>query len=190
MSSIGCVSCSTNVMAAMCPAAANLMGVNGANAGSNASGGATGAIGGAAKGFMQAIEQALTQSGVGAAGSNYGAPANAGAVTSGQSPQAAMRSFMTNLVGAMHQAGISGGGQQSASADIQSLLQQLSSGTANGANGSSLSNLQSSFQNLVSALGGASSNSNTPNLQSFLQNLMQNIGGSGQSSGVLVNTSA
>jgi len=74
------------------------------------------------------------------------------------------------------------------SADIQSLIQQLSSSssTDSSSSNSTQSDLQKSFQNLLSALGG-SSDSSTATLENFLKNLANNLEGAG-SSGNVVNT--
>ena len=77
------------------------------------------------------------------------------------------------------------------SADIQSLIQQLSSSSSSDSSSSNSSNstqsdLQKSFQSLLSALGG-SSNSSTATLENFLTNLASNLEGSGNS-GNIVNT--
>lgn len=175
--------------------------------------------------LMNAIEQALGQT----LSDSSGLPpvtSTAKATTSSsatQDPQAALQAFLHSLFAALHQAGgrghgmtasdgvenggsspVSGVGQHhrgnsSLVANIQTLLQQLSSiSQSNSATGQSslsdaLSNLNSSFQNLIDAINksqGHGAAAVAPTLQSFLQNLQQDLSGGQNISGAVVSTKA
>ena len=76
-------------------------------------------------------------------------------------------------------------GGSNISADIQSLIQQLSSSSSSSSSDSTAnSDLQQSFQSLLSALGGSG---NSSSLDSFLQTLANNLQGA-TSTGNVVNT--
>ena len=85
-------------------------------------------------------------------------------------------------------------------ADIQNLIQELTSSTSSsgttstsnsGTTSSALSDLQTSFQNLINALNGSGStnSSSTSSLETFLSNLASNLEGS-SSTGNIVATKA
>jgi hypothetical protein len=83
-------------------------------------------------------------------------------------------------------------GQNRLGQSVQSLLQQISSGT--GAS-STVSDLTDAFANLVNALGGGSGTDGggtAPTLQAFLEKFQQDLqsGGNISTSGLSVNTAA
>ena len=155
--------------------------------------------------FMSAIEQALGQS------LSDNAGVSSATSSSAKDPQAALQAFLHNLISALHQQATSNGvdtagnngGSSSAvgsrprgglSANIQGLLQQLSSnklGASKDSPGSdALDSLNSSYQNLINAINAHKQGSSTTNLQSFLQNLQQDLNGGQSISGAVVNTTA
>ena len=142
--------------------------------------------------FAQSLQQALSQ--LGGSGSSS---SSANAQTA-QTAQTAIQSFLQQLLAALHQAGTGHASQQAdgdgdggveassaaaharhhhgvsgynatLQADLQSLMQQVSSSSA------SNSGLQQSFQGMLSAMG-ASNSSNT--LGGFLQSIASNMQGS------------
>ena len=182
--------------------------------------------------FMSAIEQALGQSLSRTAGAVTAAvpPNSASATSPAQDPQSALNPFLHNLFAALNQASgpgagtsatnnpsnmgnpsVSGAGHHhhggsNLTANIQSLLQQLSSSSQSTSSSNSsmsssnsirgtdaISNLSSSFQGLMSAVDtsqGRGPSSTTPNLQSFLQNLLQDLKGGQNISGAVISTKA
>jgi hypothetical protein len=182
--------------------------------------------------FMSAIEQALGQSLSRSAGAVTAAvtPNSASATNPAQDPQSALNPFLHNLFAALNQATGSGNGASATdnpsnmgnpsvsgvghhhhggsnlTANIQSLLQQLSSSsqstssinsstsTSNQTSGAdALSNLSSSFQGLMSAVDtsqGRGASSTAPSVQSFLQNLLQDLKGGQNISGAVISTKA
>jgi len=182
--------------------------------------------------FMSAIEQALGQSLSRTAGAVTAAvpPNSASATSPAQDPQSALNPFLHNLFAALNQATGSGNGASATdnpsnmgnpsvsgvghhhhggsnlTANIQSLLQQLSSSsqstssinsstsTSNQTSGAdALSNLSSSFQGLMSAVDtsqGRGASSTAPSVQSFLQNLLQDLKGGQNISGAVISTKA
>ena len=182
--------------------------------------------------FMSAIEQALGQSLSRTAGAVTAAvpPNSASATSPAQDPQSALNPFLHNLFAALNQATGSGNGASATdnpsnmgnpfvsgighhhhggsnlTANIQSLLQQLSSSsqsassinsstsTSNQTSGTdALSNLSSSFQGLMSAVDtsqGRGASATAPSVQSFLQNLLQDLKGGQNISGAVISTKA
>ena len=179
--------------------------------------------------FLSALQQALGQSLSGSSGASSATstsdPASPSNLT--QDPQVALQSFLHSLFAALHQAGgqaatagngtdSDGDGSSSAagvggrhhrggsnlSANIQNLLQQLSSSSQSSSTSSpststsstdALGNLNSSFQNLINTLSasqGKGTPTTSPDLQSFLQNFMQDLSGGQNISGAVVNTKA
>ena len=182
--------------------------------------------------FMSAIEQALGQSLSRNAGAVTAAvpPNSASATSPAQDPQSALNPFLHNLFAALNQATGSGNGASATdnpsnmgnpsvsgighhhhggsnlTANIQSLLQQLSSSSQSTSSSNSsmsssnsirgtdaISNLSSSFQGLMSAVDtsqGRGASSTTPSVQSFLQNLLQDLKGGQNISGAVISTKA
>ena len=182
--------------------------------------------------FMSAIEQALGQSLSRSAGAVTAAvtPNSPSATNPVKDPQSALNPFLHNLFAALNQARGSGNGASATdnpsnmgnppvsgvghhhhggsnlTANIQSLLQQLSSSSQSTSSSNSsmsssnsirgtdaISNLSSSFQGLMSAVDtsqGRGPSSTTPNLQSFLQNLLQDLKGGQNISGAVISTKA
>ncbi len=182
--------------------------------------------------FMSAIEQALGQSLSRSAGAVTAAvtPNSPSATNPVKDPQSALNPFLHNLFAALNQASglgagtsatdnpssmgnpsVSGAGHHhhggsNLTANIQSLLQQLSSSSQSTSSSNSsmsssnsirgtdaISNLSSSFQGLMSAVDtsqGRGPSSTTPNLQSFLQNLLQDLKGGQNISGAVISTKA
>jgi hypothetical protein len=189
--------------------------------------GSSGAGGVGRSNFLSAIEQALGQSLSGGISSATSASSPTSSSTpsssSTQDPQAALQAFLQNLFAALHQTGGQGNGATATSnsngssstpgvghhhhrgssnlaANIQSLLQQLSStsqsaSTSNTSSGSdALSNLNSSFQNLISTInasqGQGAAAAPPPTLQAFLQNFLNDLNGGQNISGAVVSTQA
>ena len=182
--------------------------------------------------FMSAIEQALGQSLSRSAGALTAAvtPNSASATNPSQDPQSALNPFLHNLFAALNQASGPGAGTSvtdnpsnmsnpsvsgvghhhhggsNLTANIQSLLQQLSSSSQSTSSSNSsmsssnsirgtdaISNLSSSFQGLMSAVDtsqGRGASSTTPSVQSFLQNLLQDLKGGQNISGAVISTKA
>ena len=182
--------------------------------------------------FMSAIEQALGQSLSRSAGAVTAAvtPNSPSATNPVKDPQSALNPFLHNLFAALNQARGSGNGTSATdnpsnmgnpsvsgvghhhhggsnlTANIQSLLQQLSSSSQSTSSSNSsmsssnsirgtdaISNLSSSFQGLMSAVDtsqGRGASSTTPSVQSFLQNLLQDLKGGQNISGAVISTKA
>ncbi len=168
--------------------------------------------------FLNAIERALGQTLSGSSGASSATPASGStsSSSSAQDPQAALQAFLQSLFAALTQSGgqgtasdngspsVAGAGHHhhhgasNLTANIQNLLQQLSSGspgtsTGNSTSSNALSNLNSSFQNLINSISasqGQGASATTPNLQSFLQNLLQDLNGGQNISGAAVSTQA
>ena len=182
--------------------------------------------------FMSAIEQALGQSLSRSAGAVTAAvtPNSPSATNPVKDPQSALNPFLHNLFAALNQATGSGNGASATdnpsnmgnpsvsgighhhhggsnlTANIQSLLQQLSSSSQSTSSSNSsmsssnsirgtdaISNLSSSFQGLMSAVDtsqGRGASSTTPSVQSFLQNLLQDLKGGQNISGAVISTKA
>ncbi len=150
--------------------------------------------------FASALMNALSQSGITVGSASNGTTTPSGGAS--QSPQQALQAFMQNLFAALHaqSAGSSGqpgadgdndgsaagaagamgghhGGIGKMEANLQSLIQQLSSGASASPVDASL---QQSFQNLAGAQG-----SNQASLTSFLQSLSQNLQGVGMTGNIV-----
>ena len=182
--------------------------------------------------FMSAIEQALGQSLSRSAGAVTAAvtPNSPSATNPVKDPQSALNPFLHNLFAALNQATGSGNGASATdnpsnmgnpsvsgighhhhggsnlTANIQSLLQQLSSSSQSTSSSNSsmsssnsirgtdaISNLSSSFQGLMSAVDtsqGRGASATAPSVQSFLQNLLQDLKGGQNISGAVISTKA
>ena len=164
--------------------------------------------------LLDAITAALSQIGVGSGSTSSTSASSTGtdsSSTSTQDPAQALASFMQELMAALHSqggsqsagsqggtdsdgdndgsgtSGVSGSGRHrpNIQADLQSLIQQLSSSSADSSSASSstadtssadttLSSLEQSFQSLISSLGGSGS---TTSLTDFLQAFANNMQG-------------
>jgi len=225
MSSIGNVSGATNV-SYLQPATNSAQSVARSDSdGDNDSSSGVGKVG--KSNFLNAIEQALGQSmpGSTATSSATSASNSTSPSVSTQNPPAALQTFLHSLFAALHQgsgrgsAAVASGsdsnnpgvsstptvgrhhhGDSNLAANIQGLLQQLSSGSqGSSTNSSSGSNdaigtLNSSFQNLINTINTSQAQGATsaaaPSLQSFLQNLLQDMSGGQSISGAVVSTKA
>lgn len=183
MGSIGTIS-GVNNLSYLQPASSATPRISGGDSdGASDSRGGAGAVGNA--NFMSAISQALGKNMTGSATSSSAAPyAPYGTtVNTTQGPQAALQSFVQNLFSSLAQAngtpvsgnqktggdsdGDKGGGNAASvaggsnmTANLQSLLQQLSVGSQAGNAKTSgttdpLSSLNSSFQNLISSINAS-----------------------------------
>jgi FlxA-like protein len=117
-------------------------------------------------------------------------------LSSDQTPQAALHTFMQNLFTALGQESstTSAKGGSNLSGNLQSLIRQLNSNVqfdATDAQGTlPLQNLNSSFQNLVGLLNAAQAHNatGTTTLHAFLQNLAQDLSNGQNISGAILDT--
>ena len=148
--------------------------------------------------FASALMNALSQSGITVGSTSSGTTTPSSGAS--QSPQQALQSFMQNLFAALHAqssgqnqtgendrsgaaaAGAMGshhGGIGKMEANLQSLIQQLSSGTSMSPVDASL---QQSYQNLIGTQGATG---NQSSLTSLLQTLSQNLQGVGMTGNIV-----
>jgi len=164
--------------------------------------------------IAQALGQTLTAGSTTSAATSVVKQATAATAPSNatQDPQAALQTFLHNLMSALHQSD----GQAATSADagsppapatgarpreglsanIQNVLQQLASNNQgapiDSQKSEALDNLKSSYQNLINVVKSAPQGqaSSATNLQLFLQNLLQDLNGGQNISGAVINTTA